>query len=814
MISPPAGPMRPAGTTGRDGRRAARPSWPVGGILPGWPPRVGRRARHGLLRPAALLLAVLAAGTGADAGHESAFYPSFYPREIRIEAMDPAAAAAAALQENALHAYIGADPFAGATPPANVGAMESLGSFVLITFNPASPAARSRQSRCGLARRMLVALSDLKEHLVFHPYPVTPFHPDYLAHADLAQAWKQPALDLGASGRVAGDPTVRIKAPGRLGESLARARWTVAEGDWDVAIEERDVADLMAPQATSFNGWLGPPWLKEGWFQAHLLLGGAIKDPPRARRIADIARRLAGGAYDGPADKFGLERTLVTLLTQGCERVVAGYTSRRVTLNTDYNQGVENVAIEAIGGAVAPIFVRTIKLKDFPWNGSIRVGVGGGAAAAWNPMAGFTDPLGRLLWFTVGDPAMVPAPSNGSWIPGRVTPTVAPGGAGGRNVAIPPDALLPDAAGTQFRAVGPGRAARAKVLYRVPLSLFHDGTRMTVADLMYPYAFAQRWGTKRRDGAPGYDPAVAEATALARQWVAGLRVGKTERIVRDLGGGVRLEWQVPAIEVYLHHATLDPQQAAAAAPPWSSLPWHLVALMEDAVLRGGTAFSAQEARRLGVPWLDLVRDGPLLGRLAARAEEFERTAFVPEALKALVRPEEARQRWAALRQFHQKHHHLLVTNGPYRLEKWTADAAALQVFRDTSYPLGIGTFDPSVLPPKARILSAEVRGLVMHVTVEMEKAVRAARGHTLVREGLTKDATTGGYPVQARCRYLVLGSDGKVRRAGVGRQGADGSFRLDLAGLGAGSYTILTAVDLNGNTVDPDVRAVPYRPAR
>jgi hypothetical protein len=36
------------------------------------------------------------------------------------------------------------------------------------------------------------------------------------------------------------------------------------------------------------------------------------------------------------------------------------------------------------------------------------------------------------------------------------------------------------------------------------------------------------------------------------------------------------------------------------APPWSTLPWTLLVLMEEAVERGWAAFSVEEARRRGV----------------------------------------------------------------------------------------------------------------------------------------------------------------------------------------------------------------------
>ena len=62
------------------------------------------------------------------------------------------------------------------------------------------------------------------------------------------------------------------------------------------------------------------------------------------------------------------------------------------------------------------------------------------------------------------------------------------------------------------------------------------------------------------------------------------------------------------------------------------------------------------------------------------------------------------------------------------------------------------------------------------------------------------------------CRYLVIHADGTVRRASLGRLEEDGTFRIDLehADLPPGDYTVLVTLTLNGNTVDPDIRAVPY----
>src|SRR2546422_3842818 len=142
-----------------------------------------------IVRLLAVLVFVAVAWTsgGAWAGHEIPFYPSFYAHEIKIEVMEPAAAARL-LQKKSLHAYVGADPFAGGVVPSHVAYAESLKSYVVLTFGRSSGTLADAGARCAAAARALKTLSTAKGAFTFHPYPVTPYHDDYLQHFDLVES--------------------------------------------------------------------------------------------------------------------------------------------------------------------------------------------------------------------------------------------------------------------------------------------------------------------------------------------------------------------------------------------------------------------------------------------------------------------------------------------------------------------------------------------------------------------------------------------------------------------------------------------------
>ena len=92
------------------------------------------------------------------------------------------------------------------------------------------------------------------------------------------------------------------------------------------------------------------------------------------------------------------------------------------------------------------------------------------------------------------------------------------------------------------------------------------------------------------------------------QWLAGFKLIGVTTESRNFGDDLQFHYRVPVVDVYLNYRSSDPWEAAAAAPPWSTLPWELIVLMEEAVKRGIAAFSESEAKRRGIPWLDLVRD--------------------------------------------------------------------------------------------------------------------------------------------------------------------------------------------------------------
>src|SRR5260370_5166587 len=95
-------------------------------------------------------------------------------------------------------------------------------------------------------------------------------------------------------------------------------------------------------------------------------------------------------------------------------------------------------------------------------------------------------------------------------------------------IDVPEDALLPRQGTGRLQQVGAGKVAKQKLTYRVLGSAFHDGTRMSAADVLYSYAFAYPWGARGNGEDSHYDPLVPAATAVIPAHLLGVRVVGTD----------------------------------------------------------------------------------------------------------------------------------------------------------------------------------------------------------------------------------------------------------------------------------------------
>src|SRR5262249_43551403 len=157
-----------------------------------------------------------------------------------------------------------------------------LGSFIVVHVN--STRAQDDAAACAVVRTVMRALA-AQGDFIAHPYPVTPFHGDYLHHPDLpTAAMARFSLDAAPAAHP------KIAARGSLAQS--HPEWSARDASWDAEVDEVDAAELVASAIFSVNGWLAPPWVRTGWFHAERLSADAVREPARREQIESDLQRL------------------------------------------------------------------------------------------------------------------------------------------------------------------------------------------------------------------------------------------------------------------------------------------------------------------------------------------------------------------------------------------------------------------------------------------------------------------------------------------------------------------------------------------
>ena len=134
------------------------------------------------------------------------------------------------------------------------------------------------------------------------------------------------------------------------------------------------------------------------------------------------------------------------------------------------------------------------------------------------------------------------------------------------------------------------------------------------------------------------------------------------------------------------------------------------------------------------------------------------------------------------------------------------------MFRDFTYPLGVGSFDQYAIPVRAYVRAVERRGDRLAVQADVENVEKAGRSYKIVREPFTPKPPGEATREALAVHWTVVGPGDEVVAAGASRDVQGGRLMVDLTGrVKPGTYRVMLALALNGNLVNPEVKVVSYR---
>ena len=198
---------------------------------------------------------------------------------------------------------------------------------------------------------------------------------------------------------------------------------------------------------------------------------------------------------------------------------------------------------------------------------------------------------------------------------------------------------------------------------------------MDMNDIIYSTYFLLEWGSEKDENDKTFDSDYSPQAAQTAKTLVGIKP------IDD-----------NTIEVYTNYWHFDEGEIASWASPWSSMPWEIMAAMEQAVIDGKTSFSRSESISKNVNWLSLVipNDAKMI---QSQLEDFKSSNFIPDSLTGFEQISDFdTSRYQSSVNWIDRYGHAVISNGPFYLQGYSPDSRSITIksFDSSGYPLTQG----------------------------------------------------------------------------------------------------------------------------
>ncbi|MEM4354109.1 MAG: ABC transporter substrate-binding protein [Candidatus Caldarchaeum sp.] len=469
--------------------------------------------------------------------------------------------------------------------------------------------------------------------------------------------------------------TSREASPIWIRGNPADGKWHLYTGGWITTSVDRD-------EGSNFGAFYTPRGDPAPLWQAY-------KPDPEFDRVA---AKLWNREYKSIEERNELMKRAITLSMKDSVRVwlihqTAPWPARKdVQLTYDLAGGYSG----------ARLWPYTLRYVD-KVGGSVKIASTDLLVESVNPVAGSNWVYDAMVYRATSDPAVIPDPYTGLYLPQRIkraevyalvgTPmTVTLDYVDLRfvpEIKVPEDAWYGwDAENQKITYAPPGTTAKTKTVVYFEDDLFkrkfHDGSTMSLADIVFSYILTFDRADPK---SPVYDESYVPTFKEFRATFKGFKIVSKDPLVIEYYSDVAFldaEWNVnSAASAFFTDYTYGPG------------PWHTVAVAWLAEANGELAFSADKADQLKVEWTSFMA-GPSIDILKKYLNTAIQQGFIPyeEVLGQYLTRQEAVQRYNNLKNWVDAKGHFLVGNGPFYLDRVdpTAKIVVLKAFREFPDP--------------------------------------------------------------------------------------------------------------------------------
>ena len=370
-------------------------------------------------------------------------------------------------------------------------------------------------------------------------------------------------------------------------------------------------------------------------------------------KLDELTQRIYSGEFN---DKDERTSIIKEAMKEGVNESVRIFLASKIDQYV-VNQKVDGI-INALGAGVpsrfTPINVRTD-------SGTLDVGVKQIYQAAWNPIGGLGDTYSNQIWLSITDPILTGHPFSGEMMPIRSSWEVETNGINS-SVQVPNDAIKWNPDSKKWDKVGNEISAKSKITYDLKFNQWHHGQEMNMNDIIYSVYFLSEWGSERTENDRTYDADFSPQASQVLNTLKGIRVIDEN-----------------TIEVYTDFWHFDSGEIASWGSVWSSMPWEIMASMEQIVVDGKSSFSRTESITKNINWLSLIIPNDA-NQVKMQLNTFDENEHIPNALVQFNSQNGFQNiRYDSSQEWIDENNHAVISNGPFYLDRYSPDSRTIVI---------------------------------------------------------------------------------------------------------------------------------------
>jgi len=306
---------------------------------------------------------------------------------------------------------------------------------------------------------------------------------------------------------------------------------------------------------------------------------------------------------------------------------------------------------------------------------------GGLFMSAWDPIGsdGFSDVYSTKVSRTLIDASMFESPVSGQQIPQRAnysdveTNVVRVGEDLVGQLPVPANAIKFNPATDKWEAVGEGVTAMSKATYDFVFTKWHDGTPMSINDLLYIDAFVAKWATQNDENDKEFESSYAskmeEGLDVTKGWVVDL---ENDRIT------VYFDYNFPADEARVAGFGAPAMTASAAGGTVCGVSWPIYEAIARLITDGSESGTQYSISSDSENEIDLLIPSHVAD-IKAKLVELKDKGHIPVQVKDTMTMTEAVQGYTNAIAFIEKMGHAYVGNGAFILTEYNPESNFMEL---------------------------------------------------------------------------------------------------------------------------------------